>query len=294
MELRKIGNGAFYFPGPVNVGMLSFGGSRVVLIDSGIDARHAKIIYEILNDNKYEITHILNTHSHADHIGGNHYLQKKTGCKILASPLETPSIRQPLIQSAVLYGGAPIPDLLNRFINANPSIVDPFNEERLNINDGEIEVLDLPGHSINQKGFKIGDIAYIADTLFQEEFFSKQQVPFNYDPILHLQTLENLKKVKARTFIGGHFQPVQDIGKMIEVNKRQINKALDFLVELLKIPQPQDRVTKAFMQNFNIQVKKPWQYFLFRATVNGYLSSLFKHGKVKYKILDYLLMWYSL
>lgn len=293
MELVRLTENVSYIPGPANVGVLQIGNSETALIDSGIDPAYGNRIFELLSDYRFKISYILNTHAHADHIGGNSIIQEKTGCKILASTLEAPTIRQPLIQSAVLFSGAPIIELTNRFIMANPSHVEIFEEPLLKLGDLEISVLDLPGHSVNQKGFIVENVAFMADTLFPDAFFKKQRLPFNYDPAAHLQTLEKIRSVKARKFVGGHFPPCESIETMTTSNLHQLNIALDFMRVFLKIPQPQDRIVKAFLDHFGLK-KNNWEYYLYRATVNGYLSALHRFGEVNFKVLDNLPVWYAL
>lgn len=293
MELIKVSERVRLIAGPVNVGVILADNSRVILIDSGLDQRHAQKIYELLSDYRFKISTILNTHAHADHIGGNLLLQQKTACQTFASALEAPMIRQPLIQAAVLFSGAPVNDLTNRFIMANPSKVELLPEGEIEIDDLKIKILDLPGHSVNQKGFLVDGVAFLADTLFPESFFNKQRLPFIYDPFASLETLEKLRKLQAKSFVGGHFSPTSDIGPMIETNFASISDSIKFLKELLKIPQPQDRIIKTFLDHFGIK-KSNWEYFLYRATVNGYLSSLYKHNQVKYRVLDNLLVWYAI
>lgn len=292
MELTRIAERVFYVAGPANVGVIALDNSCVALIDSGNDIKFATRLFELLSDYRFTITHILNTHAHADHIGGNSFLHEKTGCKILAATLEAPTIRQPLIQSAVLFSGAPITDLMNRFIMANPSPAEILPDNEITLPGALIKILDLPGHSVNQKGFIIDDVAFVADTLFPESFFRKQRLPFNYDPGVHLQTLEKLQKLGAGTYIGGHFPPQNSIGTMIASNLSNLENSLTFMRELLRIPQSQDRIVKAFLDNFGLK-KTSWEHFLYRATVNGYLSALHRRGEIAYKVFDNLLMWYA-
>jgi glyoxylase-like metal-dependent hydrolase (beta-lactamase superfamily II) len=293
MELQKITDRVWLIPGSVNVGVVLLENSRVVLIDSGLDESHAEKIFELLSDYRFKVSHIFNTHAHADHIGGNHFFQQRTACRILAPELEAPMIRQPLIQSAVLFAGAPISDLMNRFIMANPSNVASFEESEFEIEDISVKVIDLPGHSINQKGFYIDQVAFLADAVFPEYFFNKQRLPFIYDPFAQLETLENLRSLKAQFFVGGHFKAREAIGPMLETNLRSVSDALEFMRKTLKVPQPQDRIVKSFMDHFSLK-KNNWEYFLYRATVNGYLSSLYKQGEAKFKVLDNLLIWYAI
>lgn len=292
MELTRLSERTFFVSGPANVGVIALENSRVALIDSGTDERHAARLFELLSDYRYKVAWILNTHAHADHIGGNSFFSEKCGCRILASTLEAPTIRQPLIQSAVLFAGAPIQDLMNRFIMANPSPVEVFAENELQLDDLKIKILDLPGHSVNQKGFLVDGVAFVADTLFPDAFFKKQRLPFNYDPSAHMQTLEKLRGIKADLWVGGHFPPQKDISTMITNNLSHLESALDFMRTLLKVPQSQDRVVKAFLDHFGLK-KISWEYYLYRATVNGYLSSLYRHGEIKFKVLDNLAVWYA-
>lgn len=291
MKILKLSDRTGYIPGSTNIGLIFLENSEVILIDSGPDEKHARKLYELLSDYRLSIKVIINTHSHADHIGGNQWLQNTTGCKIIASPLEAPTIRQPLIQAAVLFSGAPASDLMNRFIIAAPSNAESFKEKQLTFGDLSFEILDLPGHSVNQKGILVDEVAFIADTLFETAYFKRQRLPFNYDPCVHIKTLKKLDLINAKKFIGGHFNPVENIVSLKSENLSATVNSLDFMKELLKMPLPQDRVIKSFMDHFNIK-KSGWEHFLYRATVNGYLSALYREGIIKYRVLDNLLVWY--
>lgn len=175
---------------------------------------------------------------------------------------------------------------------ANPSQVDILAEDDVQLDDLNIKVLDLPGHSVNQKGFFVDGVAFVADTLFPDSFFNKQRLPFNYDPSAHAQTLEKLRKIEASCYIGGHFPPQNVISTLIANNLNHLNESLDFMRQLLKSPMPQERVIKAFLDHYGLK-KTSWEYYLYRGTVNGYLSSLHKHGEIKYRILDNLPVWYA-
>ena len=291
MQIKKLSDRFSYVSGPANIGIVHLNDSNILLIDSGTSSKYAAALFELLSDYRFKVSHIFNTHSHADHIGGNCFLQEKTGCKILAAPLEAPTIAQPLVQAAVLFSGAPINDLLNKFVSAQPSKVQITYENHITIDDIKISLLDLPGHSVNQKGIAIDDIAYVADTLFSQEFFKKQRLPFNYDPIAHLHSLERLEHINAKTYLGGHIKPLKDIKSLISMNKKMTNESLDIMREILSAPQPHDRIVKTFMDKMNLK-KTGWEYFLYQGTVNGYLSALHRKGEIKYRVIDNLALWY--
>lgn len=291
MQLERITDKVMYIRGPANVGLVLLGKSNVALIDSGISSEYGQKILELLSDYRFKIKYILNTHSHADHTGGNFFLQTKTECRIMSSKLEIPMIRNPIIQAAVLFSGAPTADLLNKFIIPYPSNANEFDFKELA--SDKIEVIDIPGHSINQKGFLVDGVAFLADTLFPMSFFSKQRLPFHYDPVVQMETLKKIQNMNFDNYVGGHFTLTKNVKPMVAENIKHIRNAIKFIMDFLATPQAQDRLVKSFMDNFGLK-KTGWEHFLYRATINGYLSSLSKHGKIKYRVIDNLLMWYAI
>ncbi|MGZ5011417.1 MAG: hydroxyacylglutathione hydrolase [Methylobacter sp.] len=49
-----------------------------------VDPAVAQPVLEVLNQKGWPLTYILNTHHHADHVGGNLELKQKTGCTVIA------------------------------------------------------------------------------------------------------------------------------------------------------------------------------------------------------------------
>ena len=90
-ELVQVQGDSYYIQSPAKIGLVRLGPEEVCLIDSGNDKDAGKKVRQILASNGWRLTAIYNTHSNADHIGGNKYLQAQTGCKIYA-----PASRLPL------------------------------------------------------------------------------------------------------------------------------------------------------------------------------------------------------
>lgn len=74
-ELIQLTEHDYYIDCPAKIGLVKAADDEVFLIDSGNDKDAGKKIYRILESNKWKLKAIFNTHSHADHIGGNRFLQ---------------------------------------------------------------------------------------------------------------------------------------------------------------------------------------------------------------------------
>ena len=95
-ELIQVTESAYYIQCPAKIGLVRTGPDRAVLIDSGSDKDAGKKAKKILDANGWKLEAIYNTHSHADHIGGNEYLQKQTGCRVYAFGIERDFTEHPV------------------------------------------------------------------------------------------------------------------------------------------------------------------------------------------------------
>ena len=79
-ELTQVAGNSYYIQSPAKIGLVRLNDTDVCLIDSGNDKEAGRKVRQILDANGWRLTAIYNTHSNADHIGGNQYLQNQTGC----------------------------------------------------------------------------------------------------------------------------------------------------------------------------------------------------------------------
>ena len=186
-ELIQLTEHDYYIDCPAKIGLVRIDEDNVVLIDSGNDKDAGKKVFRILEANGWNLKAIFNTHSHADHIGGNRFLQDKTGCSIYAKGMECTYTNHPILEPTTLYGGLPFKALKHKFLMAKDSKADFLTEYCL---PEGMELLELPGHSFDMVGFKTCDgTAYIADCVSSRETLTKYGIGYLWNVEDSLATL---------------------------------------------------------------------------------------------------------
>lgn len=99
-ELIPITGNSYYIQSPSKMGLVRLNNTDVCLIDSGNDKDAGRKVRQLLDANGWHLSAIYNTHSNADHIGGNRYLQGQTGCRIYAQGIECAITRHPVLEPA--------------------------------------------------------------------------------------------------------------------------------------------------------------------------------------------------
>ena len=164
-ELIQAKGSSYYIESPAQVGLVRLNDTEVCLIDSGSDKDAGRKVRQHLDANGWKLAAIYNTHSNADHIGGNQYLQRQTGCPIYAPGMEQYITCRTVLEPSLLYGGCPPKALRNKFLMAQESDAAPLTADVL---PEGWELLPLPGHFLDMVGFRTpDDVVYLADGLFQ-------------------------------------------------------------------------------------------------------------------------------
>ena len=211
-ELVQAAGGSYYIESPAKVGLVRLDGDAVCLIDSGSDKDAGRKIRQLLDANGWKLESIYNTHSNADHIGGNSYLQRQTGCRIYAPGMECCFTRHPVLEPSLLYGGCPGKDLRHKFLMASSSDAEPLSDAVL---PEGMSIIPLPGHFLDMVGFRTSDDAvYLADCLASCETLDKYGLTFIYDVGAYISTLEMVRDMEARIFIPSHAAACEDISEL--------------------------------------------------------------------------------
>ena len=287
-ELMQAGERSFYIQSPAKIGLVKLGDTDVCLIDSGSDKDAGRKVRQILDANGWKLRAIYNTHSNADHIGGNKYLQAQTGCKIYAPGIECDFTRHPLLEPSFLYGGFPFGDLRHKFLMAQESDAEVLTPESL---PEGFEILELPGHFFDMVGFRAPDGAvFLADCLSSRETLDKYQIGFIYDVAAYLGTLEKVKAMQAPVFIPAHAAATEDIAPLAQVNIDKVHEIAEIIVSLCAEPLCFEEILQKLFNRYQL-VMNAEQYVLVGSTVRSYLAWLKDSGRLQVSFEDSRMLW---
>lgn len=271
-ELIQTGAQTYYFDLPSKIGVYVKNADEVYLIDSGPHKDNAKKVLRILKEKGWTLKGILNTHAHADHIGGNRYLQDQTGCTVFGAEKELDLTRHTYLEPTTLYGANPHKDLRHKFLLAQECDAVGFDDARF---PKEIEVIPLPGHSVDMVGFRIpDDTVFLADLLCSENTLTKYGITFQFDIAQHLQSLEKAKQVQAATFVSSHAPTETDALALICMNETKVHEAAHLLCELCQTPIAFDALLQKVFAHYELRMTHE-QHALVGSTVRSYLSYLY-------------------
>lgn len=295
MKIIDLSDEVSFIPGAVNIGLIKLNKKSVILIDTGIDDSVAKRILKVLNQENLTINSLINTHSHADHCGGNNFIQKKTEARIYAPEIESTFIEHPIMEPWYLYSGAaPFKGLRNKFLNAKPSIVNTvigMNQDSLSIEGIQFDIIPIPGHSPNQIGIEFDSVCFCADVLFSEEILKKHKIPFFGDIDQALQSLNTLKQRSSSYYVPSHATPSQEVEELVNINIRTINEIANSILINLETEKTMEYLLKEMCNVLKIEITHPSQYFLLKTPIQAYLSYLHQKEKVNFELRDNQLFW---
>ncbi len=287
-ELVQAGQNTFYIDCPTKIGVYRQSPTDVYLIDSGNDKDAGRRVLKLLREQGWTLRGILNTHSNADHIGGNRYLQQQTGCPIFAPGVEAAITCHTQLEPVLLWGGYPFKELHHKFLHAQESDARDITDPAF---PGEIKPIPLPGHFLDMVGFRTpDDVMFLADCVMNEATLQKYGVTFLYDIGAQLETLNAVEVMSATLFIPSHAQATADAASLACLNRDKILEIADALLRICQTPLIFEDILQQIFTQYKLTMTAA-QYVLVGSTVRSYLAWLKDSGKLAVRYQDNRMLW---
>ena len=287
-ELVQVADRSYYINCPAKIGLIRLNDDEVCLIDSGSDQEAGRKVRQVLDANQWKLRAIYNTHSNADHIGGNKYLQTQTGCRIYAPGIEHDFTRHTILEPSFLFGAFPPKDLRHKFLLAQESDAEYLTQECL---PEGVAAIPLKGHFFDMMGFRDSDdVVYLADCLSSQETLEKYGISFIYDVAAYLDTLEQVKTMEANMFIPAHARETDNIASLAQINIDKVHEVAEHILSVCGEPLCFEYILQKMFAIYGLGMNFE-QYALVGSTVRSYLAWLKDDGRLTVEFDNNMLLW---
>jgi len=154
--------------------------NKGIIVDPGGDMFR---IEKELNEKNIEPCAVLLTHGHADHIAAVEEIKNKYNIDVYIHELDEELLKDP---KKNLSSMLTMPDIIT---NADKI----FNENKLSIEEIDIEIIHTPGHTQGSVCFLVGKYLLSGDTVCKGSIGRTDLIGGNYDDII--KSLEKIKKL---------------------------------------------------------------------------------------------------
>ncbi len=287
-SLVSLAPGVRYLPGAVNSLVVEDGRGGALLVDTGLDDGHARRLLRGLTELNLTPTGILNTHSHADHHGGNAFILKKfPELKVFAPPLEDAVITHPILEPITLFGARPPQELQSKFLLAPPSPARLAPEPGLTrIGGAVVELLEVAGHASMMYAVRVGEVLYAADALFGEAALAKHPLTFCADSALQKEAAARLGELEGvRVTLPGHGDPTPDLTGLVAANLAAYARTTAAVLEAVQVGAAGvDDLLVRVCGALGVTMDSAGAVVLNRAVVSAHLTELLEAGQVHMKV----------
>ena len=287
-ELNRLGDKSWYINCYAKVGIYQQTETDVYIIDSGNDDEDAREIEKILKQKGWKLKGILNTHAHVDHMGGNSYIQSVYGCPAFSKGAEAAIASHTEIEPVITYGAHPFRDARSRSFFAESSLCYDVTHSEF---PGEVEVIDLPGHSIEHVGYRLPDnTVFIGDSAAGDSLLAKYPILYVLNVGQYLESLEKLKALKPGLFVLSHGQVTSDIGPVAQNNIDNIRNICDRIENICSEPKNMGEILKAVFDRYGMNMNYR-QYVLTLAIIRAFVSYLVDSGRIEGVVENNVMLW---
>ena len=287
-SLVSLAPGVHYLPGAVNSLVVEDGRGGALLVDTGLDDGHARRLLRGLTELNLTPTGILNTHSHADHHGGNAFILKKfPTVKVFAPPLEDAVITHPILEPITLFGARPPRELQSKFLLAPPSPARLAPDPGLTrIGGAVVELLEVAGHASMMYAVRVGEVLYAADALFGEAALAKHPLTFCADSALQKEAAARLGELEGvRVTLPGHGDPTPDLTGLVAANLAAYARTTAAVLEAVQVGAAGvDDLLVRVCGALGVTMDSAGAVVLNRAVVSAHLTELLEAGQIHMKV----------
>ncbi len=254
----------------------------IILLDSG-HIYEREILESALEENKFNIIGIINSHTHPDHVASNQYFKDKYNC-LIAAPMYEAQICSSAMNLKAYYSDNTLTEIKDQYgymlFETDVYITDKQNE--INFCGEDFKLFHTPGHSPSHMCITTPDnVGYVADALISYEIIETAKIPFDFVLLEDLKSKDNLLSYDCERYILAHKGIYDDITNLIADNIAFYIHRAENTYELIDGKMTMGEIVKAASKNFDFNLNNLHKYDLIRRMLKSYVDYLYEIGKIR-------------
>ena len=299
MKLDKLGKRTHWIGGGTNTGVYVFDDKTALLIDVGLGGERPKKLIDIFEQNNIRPTHLISTHEHEDHVGGNFQIRQEYPDIIVYSTRRAKIyMENPDIYVDFLVGGRrpkKLVDAIEEYM-PGPAIVDYIvsGGDILNINGHDFEIIDCSGHTESSIGVITDDrVGFFSDQMVTDNSLAKFDFLFMCDYPGQIRSLNRIFLLDFELGVLGHSSRIfkkNELVRVADYNYRALLNLLEFLLTSMEEPKTFDEIIKDFIDKKSL-LSTYIAFLEYRNSLNSAISYLLDSGVIEYSMDDNIMRY---
>lgn len=287
-KLVQCAKNTYYLDCFANTGVYDLGDGEAVLIDGCDHKKSYSDLDKHLLEKGLNVSMIINTHAHIDHITGDRFFRDKYGCEVYSSDVEHHLIDLCNLEGQIYFNGLPVNRERSYFFRPVGVKAKPVSEAKL---PQGFEILPLAGHSFGMIGVKTPDnVWFLGDSVLSKETFESYKLPFFFDINKSIETLKMLCTLEGDFFVPAHDEPCADIAPLARYNAQCLERLKEYFLSISD-QRTLEEIFALCAKQLELRVEND-QYGKLLTTVKGFLQALIEDGKLWGEVRDYKLVYF--
>ncbi|MHC6179060.1 MBL fold metallo-hydrolase [Clostridium sp. JNZ X4-2] len=284
MEAKKVRGNTFCIDtGMTYIPFYKINDKEIIMLDTGWAKGERKGIEEFLEKNHFNVSGIICSHAHVDHVGNNAYLKEKYGCIIAMAAYEA-LICSSAMNLKLYYNSQTLSEIKEHFgsMICKTDILILDNEDKVSMCGIEFKIIHTPGHSPAHICIVTPDeVAYLGDSLISYEVMEGAKMPYAYILTVDLESKNKLYDLKYSKYIVAHRGVFDDISKLIADNICFYKNRAEKICSIVKGFMTMEDIMKVVIKDFGIHVGNKYKYALIERMLKSYVEYLHEMGALR-------------
>ena len=134
------------------------------------------------------------------------------------------------------------------------------------------------------------DVVFLADAILSKKTWDEYKLPFFYNINESIQTLKDIRNIKAKLFVPAHNEPLEDICELAEYNIKSMIHKKELIYSLCE-GKSFDDIFACTIDSLGLRLVTP-KYPMYAVMVRNFLQSLVDDNAIAATLEDSVLIYH--